>query len=74
MQGQQYNVYVQGGEFKNQTLVYKNATFRMKRERPLSYFLANCNTGPHKNPYGNGGLRYDDIYMIKGVNLTNPLR
>ncbi|MEI8641965.1 hypothetical protein P4S68_16290 [Pseudoalteromonas sp. Hal099] len=39
MQGQQYNVYVQGGEFKNQTLVYKNATFRMKRERPLSYFL-----------------------------------
>ena len=74
MQGQQYNVYVQGGEFKNQTLVYKNATFRMKRERPLSYFLANCNTGPHKKPYGNGGLRYDDIYMIKGVNLTNPIR
>ncbi|ASM50140.1 hypothetical protein PESP_a2126 [Pseudoalteromonas espejiana DSM 9414] len=74
MQGQQYNVYVQGGEFKNQTLVYKNATFRMKRELPLTYFLANCNTGPLKKPYGNGGLRYDDIYMVKGVNLTNPVR
>lgn len=71
-QGQQYNVYVKGGEFKKQTLVYKNAQFRMKREQPLIYFLANCNTGPIKKPYGNGGLRYDDLYMSKGINLNNP--
>ncbi|WP_166419435.1 hypothetical protein [Pseudoalteromonas sp. Z1A8] len=71
-QGQQYNVYVKGGEFSKQTLVYKNAQFRMKREQPLIYFLANCNTGPIKKPYGNGGLRYDDLYMIKGINLNYP--
>ncbi|MBH0037254.1 hypothetical protein [Pseudoalteromonas sp. SWN166] len=71
-QGQQYNVYVKGGEFKKQTLVYKNAQFRMKREQPLIYFLANCNTGPIKKPYGNGGLRYDDLYMSKGINLNYP--
>jgi len=70
--GQQYNVYVKGGEFKKQTLVYKNAQFRMKREQPLIYFLANCNTGPIKKPYGNGGLRYDDLYMSKGINLNYP--
>ena len=73
MQGQQYNVYVQGGEFKTQTLVYKNAKFRMKRELPLIYFLANCNTGPLKKPYGNGGLKYDDLYMSRGINLSSPL-
>ncbi|MCQ8876870.1 hypothetical protein NQT69_02325 [Pseudoalteromonas shioyasakiensis] len=70
--GQQYNVYVKGGEFAEQTLVYKNATFRMKREKPLIYFLANCNTGPKKKPYGNGGLRYDDLYMSEGKNLSLP--
>jgi hypothetical protein len=71
-QGQQYNVYVKGGEFSEQTLVYKNAQFRMKREQPLIYFLANCNTGPINTPYGNGGLRYDDLYMSKGLNLSIP--
>jgi hypothetical protein len=71
--GQVYDVYMKGGEFYKQTLVYKNANFRMKREQPLIYFLANCNTGPHKRPYGNGGLRYDDLYMSKGVELSSPL-
>jgi len=70
--GQSYDVYLQGGEFTSQTLVYKNAAFRMKREMPLIYFFANSNTGSHKQPYGNGGLAYDDIYMSKGLNLTNP--
>ena len=70
--GQSYDVYLQGGEFKQQALVYKNADFRMKKELPLIYFLATTNTGSHKKPYGNGGLAYDDIYMSKGVNLTNP--
>jgi hypothetical protein len=70
--GQTYDVYIQGGEFPEQTLVYKNANFRMKREQPLIYFLANTNTGSHKKPYGNGGLAYDDIFMSKGVNLNKP--
>lgn len=72
--GQSYDVYIQGGEFSEQTLVYKQADFRMKRAKPLIYFLANCNTGPKKKPYGNGGLAYDDIYMSKGINLTNPIQ
>ncbi len=72
--GQTYDVYVQGGEFVKQTLVYKNANFRMKREQPLIYFFANSNTGPQKKPYGNGGLAYDDIYMSKGINLSKPTR
>jgi hypothetical protein len=72
--GQHYNVYFKGGnEFPQQTKVYKNATFRMSRELPLIYFLMNCNTGPKNKPYGNGGLKYDDLYMSKGVNLTTPL-
>ncbi|MGO2012842.1 MAG: hypothetical protein ACTH7Q_09640 [Pseudoalteromonas sp.] len=71
--GQRYDVYIKGGEFSTQTLAYKNADFRMKREKPLKYFLANCNTGPHDNPYGNGGLRYDDLYMVQGINLTSPI-
>lgn len=70
--GQRYDVYLQGGEFTEQTKVYTNATFRMQRELPLIYFLMNCNTGPHKQPYGNGGLRYDDLYMHKGTNLNQP--
>nr|WP_274620727.1 hypothetical protein [Colwellia maritima] len=72
--GQSYDVFLQGGEFAEQTLVYKNAAFRMKREKPLITFFANCNTGPHNQPYGNGGLAYDDIYMSKGFNLTNPTK
>lgn len=70
--GQVYSVYVKGGEFASQSLVYENANFRMKRELPLIYFLANCNTGPLTQPYGNGGLAYDDIYMSEGINLTVP--
>ena len=61
--GQRYDVYVRGGEFVEQTFVYKDADFRMKRELPLIYFLTNCNTGPEDDPYGNGGIRYDDIYL-----------
>lgn len=71
--GQNYDVYVKGGEFKFQTLVYNKANFRMKREMPLIYFMANTNTGSIRKPYGNGGLAYDDIYMSRGVNLTKPL-
>lgn len=70
--GQTYDVYMQGGEFVEQTLVYKNAAFRMKREQPLINFFANSNTGSVKQPYGNGGLAYDDLYMSKGVDLSNP--
>ena len=70
--GQVYSVYVKGGEFSQQTLAYENANFRMKRELPLIYFLANSNTGPIDKPYGNGGLAYDDIYMSEGVNLSTP--
>lgn len=70
--GQVYDLYIKGGEFKTQTLVYRNANFRMKRELPLIYFMANTNTGSKKKPYGNGGLAYDDIYMSKGVNLEYP--
>lgn len=71
--GQTYDVYIRGGEFKTQQLVYKKATFRMKRELPLIYFLMNCNTGPADKPYGNGGIRYDDLYMAKGTLLSSPL-
>lgn len=70
--GQNFDLYVRGGEFEIQTLVYKNSLFRMKRELPLIYFMMNCNTGPMKRPYGNGGLRYDDIYMAKGTLLSLP--
>lgn len=70
--GQVYDVYVKGGEFTQQTLVYQGANFRMKRALPLKYFLANCNTGPADKPYGNGGLFYDDIFMSDGINLTTP--
>ncbi|MDP2596948.1 hypothetical protein [Alteromonas stellipolaris] len=70
--GQVYSVYVKGGEFSQQTLAYENANFRMKRELPLIYFLANSNTGPIDKPYGNGGLAYDDIFMSEGVNLSTP--
>jgi len=70
--GQKYDVYLRGGEFVEQQLVYQGADFRMKRELPLGYFLANCNTGPIKKPYGNGGVLYDDIYMAAGIELTTP--
>lgn len=71
--GQKYDLYIRGGEFPNQQKVFSDADFRMKRELPLTYFLANCNTGPIKHPYGNGGLRFDDLFMAKGVLLTDPV-
>lgn len=71
--GQRYDVYIRGGdEFPEQEKVFADADFRMQRERPLIYFLTNCNTGPANHPYGNGGLRYDDIYMVKGPLLSAP--
>ena len=70
--GQQYDVYLQGGEFGKQTKVHVGADYRMKREQDLIYFFANTNTGPVKNPYGNGGVLYDDLYLAKGLNLTTP--
>ena len=72
--GQRYDVYVKGGkEFPIQQKVYTGADFRIKRELPLIYFQATCNSGPVDAPFGNGGLRYDDLYMVKGVELSSPL-
>ena len=72
--GQRYNLHVRGGEFGTRQLVFEGANFRMRRTLPLSFFMTICNTGPHDSPYGNGGLRYDDIYMAPGRNLTSPLQ
>ena len=72
--GQRYDLYVSGGEFETRQLVYEGAEFRMQREKPLAYFMTICNTGPADAPYGNGGVRYDDIYMSAGRNLSHPLR
>jgi len=44
----------------------------MKRAEPLKHFMAICNTGSKKSPYGNGGVGYDDIYMASGVDLSTP--
>ena len=71
--GQRYDLYVRGGEFATQQLVFKGAEFRMQRTMPLTFFMAISNTGPHKAPYGNGGVRYDDIYMAPGRRLSSPL-
>lgn len=70
--GQSYDLYMRGGEFETQTKVYETAVFRMGREAPLTAFMAISNTGSKKSPYGNGGVRYDDIYLAKGVVLTAP--
>jgi hypothetical protein len=72
--GQSYDLYIRGGEFDTQQLVFENAVFRMGRTLPLQYFMTICNTGPLDGPYGNGGVRYDDIYMAPGVNLESPLQ
>ncbi|RZV41327.1 MAG: hypothetical protein EX271_08260 [Acidimicrobiales bacterium] len=72
--GQSYEVYVRGGEFTSQTLVYSGASFRMKRGAPLTAFIAISNTGSKKQPYGNGGVRYDDIYIAKNKVLSTPGR
>ena len=71
--GQSYDLYVRGGEFKVQTKVFTGGVFRMKRTAPLTHFMAICNTGSKKSPYGNGGVGYDDIYISAGVDLTSPL-
>lgn len=71
--GQTYDVYIRGGkEFPTQQKVYSGADFRMKREQAITYFYTTCNTGPIETPFGNGGLRYDDLYMIKGEVLSTP--
>ena len=72
--GQRYDVYVRGGEFETQTRVFTDADFRMQRMLPLTHFMAISNTGPHGAPYGNGGVRYDDIYMAAGRILSSPLQ
>lgn len=71
--GQRFDVYLRGGEFDTRTLVFEGADFRMQRALPLTYFMAISNTGPHDAPYGNGGVRYDDIYMAAGRTLSSPL-
>lgn len=70
--GQRYDLYVLGGEFSDQTLVFENADFRIQREAALLHFMTICNTGPLQHPYGNGGVRYDDLYAAKGVVLSHP--
>ena len=72
--GQSYDLYMRGGEFDMQQLVFESADFRMRRTLPLRYFITICNTGPHDGPYGNGGVRYDDIYMTPGRDLSSPLQ
>lgn len=72
--GQRYDLYVRGGEFAKQQLAYEGAIFRTRRELPLTAFMSICNTGPARAPYGNGGVRYDDIYMSAGRNLSSPLQ
>ncbi|MDJ0656771.1 MAG: polysaccharide lyase family 7 protein [Xanthomonadales bacterium] len=71
--GQRYDLYVRGGEFSEQQRVFTGADFRMQRQMPLTFFMAISNTGPRDAPYGNGGVRYDDIYMSPGRNLSSPL-
>ena len=71
--GQRYDLYVRGGEFSTQTLVFEGAEFRLQRALPLTLFMAISNTGPQNGPYGNGGVRYDDIYMAPGRTLSSPL-
>lgn len=71
--GQRYDVYLRGGEFESRQLVFEGADFRMQRGAPLTFFMAISNTGPHDAPYGNGGVRYDDIYMAAGRTLSSPL-
>jgi len=70
--GQRYDLYVRGGEFAKQQLVFSGAQFRMQRAMPLMFFTTISNTGPRDDPYGNGGVRYDDIYLAKGRILSTP--
>ena len=70
--GQRYDLYVRGGEFTEQSAVFTGADFRMRREQDLGFFVAITNTGPKRAPYGNGGVRYDDIYLASGRELSTP--
>lgn len=70
--GQRYDLYVRGGEFAKQQLVFAGAQFRMQRTLPLMFFMTISNTGPRDDPYGNGGVRYDDIYLAQGRILSTP--
>ena len=70
--GQSYDLYMRGGEFTEQIKVFEGAQFRMKREEGLIGFMAISNTGPKRDPYGNGGVRYDDIFIANGRVLTTP--
>lgn len=72
--GQTYDVYLRGGEFSSQQLVYSGARFRMQRGATLTSFIAISNTGSKKQPYGNGGIGYDDIYIAKNRVLSTPIR
>lgn len=71
--GQRYDLYVRGGELETQELVFEGADFRVQRTLPLTHFMAISNTGPDDAPYGNGGVRYDDILMAPGRVLSSPL-
>lgn len=71
--GQSYDLYMRGGEFAQQQKVFTGGVFRMKRTAPLTHFMAICNTGSKKSPYGNGGVGYDDIYLTSGRNLSSPM-
>ena len=71
--GQRYDLYIRGGEFVKQQSVFSGAKFRMQRTLPLIMLMTISNTGPHNAPYGNGGVRYDDIYMALGRKLSSPL-
>ncbi len=70
--GQTYDLYLRGGEFAEVTQVFTGAKFRIGRGEPLTGFVAISNTGPKRAPYGNGGVRYDDIYLASGTVLTTP--
>lgn len=70
--GQRYDLYVRGGEYAERTRVFTDADFRMRREQPLGQFIAISNTGPTRAPYGNGGVRYDDLYLARGETLSTP--
>ena len=70
--GQRYDLYLRGGEFAYQQLVFSGAQFRMQRALPLMFFMTISNTGPKDDPYGNGGVSYDDIYIAQGRILSTP--
>ena len=70
---QRYDLYARGVELATQQRVFEDAGFRIQRESPRRSFMVICNTGPHRAPYGNGRIRYDDIFMAPGSDLTMPL-